>query len=140
MLGVALALSAAAGFGTAAVFAGLGLQHMRSTTGTLVSVIIGAIIVMTLALIIHWDAIFALAGVAFLWFLLSGTINFPVGRLLNFTSVSLAGVSRSAPIVGSSPLFATALALTIGGEAINAPMLVGTFAIIGGLTLILTQR
>ena len=140
MLGVALALSAAAGFGAAAVFARLGLQHMRSTTGTLVSVIVGAMIVMTLALIIHWDAIFALAGVAFLWFLLSGSFNFPVGRLLNFTSVRLAGVSRSAPIVGSSPLFATALAITIGGESINAPMLAGTFAIIGGLTLILTQR
>ena len=140
MLGVALALSAAAGFGFAAVFARLGLEHMRSTTGTLVSVIVGTIIVMTLALIIHWNAIFALAGVAFLWFLLSGAINFPVGRLLNFTSVRLAGVSRSAPIVGSSPLFATALAVTVGGEAINAPLLIGTFAIIGGLTLILTQR
>jgi uncharacterized membrane protein len=140
MLGVALALSAAVGFGTAAVFARLGLQHMRSTTGTLVSVIVGTIIVMTLALVIHWDAILALAGVAFLWFLLSGSINFPVGRLLNFTSVSLAGVSKSAPIVGSSPLFATALAITVGGESINAPILVGTFAIIGGMTLILTQR
>ena len=140
MLGVALALSAAAGFGTAAVFARLGLQHMRSTTGTLVSVIVGTVIVMTLALIIHWDAILALAGVAFLWFLLSGSINFPVGRLLNFTSVRLAGVSRSTPIVGSSPLFATALAVTVGGESVNASLLVGTFAIIGGLTLILTQR
>ena len=140
MLGVALALSAAVGFGTAAVFARLGLQHMRSTTGTLVSVIVGTVIVMTLALIIHWDAVIALAGVAFLWFLLSGSINFPVGRLLNFTSVRLAGVSKSAPIVGSSPLFATALAITVGGESINAPILVGTFAIIGGMTLILTQR
>ncbi len=140
MLGVALALSAAAGFGTAAVFARLGLQHMRSTTGTLVSVIVGTVIVMTLALIIHWEAIFALAGVAFLWFLLSGSINFPAGRLLNFTSVRLAGVSKSAPLVGSSPLFATALAITVGGESINAPILVGTIAIIGGMTLILTQR
>ncbi len=140
MLGVVLALSAALGFGTAAIFARVGLQHMRSTSGTLVSVIVGTVIVMTLALTIHWEAIFALTGVAFLWFLLSGSINFPIGRLLNFTSVSLAGVSRSAPIVGSSPLFATALAITVGGEAINAPMLVGTFAIMGGLTLILTQR
>ena len=140
MLGVALALSAAVGFGTAAVFARLGLQHMRSTTGTLVSVIVGTVIVMTLALIIHWDAVIALAGVAFLWFLLSGSINFPVGRLLNFTSVRLAGVSRSAPIVGSSPLFAIALAITVGGESINTPILVGTFGIIGGMTLILTQR
>lgn len=135
-----MALLAAAGFGTAAVFARLALQHMRSTTGTLLSLIVGTTIVMTIALSIHWEAIFGLAGVAFLWFLLSGSINFPIGRLLNFTSVNLAGVSRSSPIVGSSPMFATALAITVGGETINAPIVVGTMAIIGGLTLILTQR
>ena len=140
MLGVIMALLAAAGFGTAAVFARLALQHMRSTTGTLLSLIVGTTIVMTIALSIHWEAIFGLAGVAFLWFLLSGSINFPIGRLLNFTSVNLAGVSRSSPIVGSSPMFATALAITVGGETINAPIVVGTMAIIGGLTLILTQR
>ncbi len=140
MLGVVMALLAAAGFGTAAVFARLALQHMRATTGTLMSLIVGTTIVMTLALLIHWEAIFALAGVAFLWFLLSGTINFPIGRLLNFTSVRLVGVSRSSPIVGSSPMFAIALAITVGGETINAPILVGTMAIIGGVTLILTQR
>ena len=135
-----MALLAAAGFGTAAVFARLALQHMRSTTGTLLSLIVGTSIVMTIALLIHWEAIFGLAGVAFLWFLLSGSINFPIGRLLNFTSVRLAGVSRSSPIVGSSPMFATALAITVGGETVNAPILVGTMAIIGGLTLILSQR
>jgi drug/metabolite transporter (DMT)-like permease len=72
--------------------------------------------------------------------LLSGSINFPIGRLLNFTGVRLAGVAKSSPIVGSSPMFAIALAVTVGGETVNAPILVGTMAIIGGLTLILTQR
>ena len=140
MLGVILGLSAAAGFGASAVFARLGLQYMRSTTGTLASLIIGTTITMALAFALHWEVIFALSGVAFLWFLLSGTINFPIGRLLNFTSVRLVGVSRSTPIVGSSPLFATVLAITIGGETINISILVGTISIIGGLTLILTQR
>ena len=140
MLGVVLGLSAAVGFGAAAIFARLGLQYMRSTTGTLISIMVGTAITMTLAIALDWDLILGLSGVAFLWFLLSGSINFPIGRLLNFTSVQLVGVSKSTPIVGSSPLFATVLAVTIGGESITFPILLGTISIIGGLTLILTQR
>ena len=140
MLGVLLGLSAAAGFGTTPVFARLGLQYMRPTTGTLVSVMVGTAIAMAMAFALHWEVIFSLSGVAFLWFLLSGTVNFPIGRLLSFTSVRLVGVSRSTPIVGSFPLFATVLAITIGGETISIPILLGTISIMGGLTLILTQR
>ena len=140
MIGVVLALSAALGFGTSAVFARIGLQHMRVTTGTLVSLLVGTAITMSLAFALHSGEIFALSGVAFLWFLLSGAVNFPVGRLLNYTSVSLAGVSRSTPIVGSSPLFATVLAVTIGGETVGLQTLTGTISIVMGLALILSQR
>ena len=59
---------------------------------------------------------------------------------MNFTGVHLAGVSRASPIVGASPLFATALAVTLTGEALNVPILLGTVSIIGGLTLILRQQ
>ena len=140
MLGVLLGLSAALGFGIAAVFARVGLQDIKATTGTLVSLVVGTIITMALAFVFHTDAILKLAGVAFLWFLLSAIINFPLGRLLNITGVSMAGVSKSAPIVGSSPLFATILAISIGGESINTMIAIGTLSIIGGLAMILSQR
>ena len=140
MLGVLLGLSAALGFGIAAVFARVGLQDIKATTGTLVSLVVGTIITMALAFVFHTDAILKLAGVAFLWFLLSAFINLPLGRLLNFTGVSMAGVSKSAPIVGSSPLFATMLAISIGGESINTMIAIGTLSIIGGLAMILSQR
>ncbi len=77
---------------------------------------------------------------AFLWFLLSGVINFPLGRLFNYLGVSMAGVSRSAPIVGSSPLFATIAADSLLGETINATIALGTAGILAGLALILSQR
>ena len=140
MLGVLLGLSAALGFGVAAVFARVGLQDIKATTGTLVSLVVGTIITMALAFVFHTDAILKLAGVAFLWFLLSVFINFPLGRLLNVMGVSMAGVSKSAPIVGSSPLFATILAISIGGESINTMIAIGTLSIIGGLAMILSQR
>ena len=140
MLGIALGLSAALGFGLSAIFARLALQYMRATTGTLISLIVGTIIAMALAFAIYPDKVLGLSAVAFLWFLLSGFINFPLGRVLNYISVGLAGVSRSTSIVGASPIFATTLAVTIGGESLSLLTLLGTFLIIGGLGLILSQR
>ena len=140
MIGVLLGLSSAFGFGAAAIFARLGLQHIKPTSGTLVSLIVGATITMALAAIFHAQAIMSLSGMAFVWFLFSGVVNFPLGRLLNFTGVSLVGVSKSAPIVGSSPLFATILAITLGGESINTLIALGTMSIILGLALILSQK
>ena len=139
MLGVVLGLLAGAGFGAGAVFARLGLRDIRATTGTLVSLVVGSLVTTAIAVSLHWEQIVALAGVAFLWFMLSGLINFPLGRLFNFTGVSIIGVSRSAPIVGSSPLWATILAVGIGGESINLPIALGTVAIISGLAMILSQ-
>ena len=140
MLGIVLSLSAAVGFGITPVFVRLGLRHLRTTTGTLVSLLVSTALTMTVALSLHSREVLDLAGPAFGWFLLAGLLNFPLGRLLNFTGVHLAGVSRASPIVGASPLFAAALAVTLTGEAFNVPILLGTGAIIGGLTLILRQQ
>ena len=153
MLGVILGLAAAMGFGSTSVFARLGLQHIRSTTATLVSLMVGSAITMGLALLVYTDEILALFGLnvlvrpapmgdpaAFLWFLLFGVVAFAVARSLSYAALNMIGVSRVAPIIGTDPLFATMLAITIGGEAINSMILMGTFSIFGGLTLILSQR
>lgn len=140
LLGLMFGLCSALGFGASAVFARLGLQHVRVTSATLVSLIVGTVAAMAIAFIFYPDEIIALSGIAFFWFLVSGALNFPVGRMLNFLGVSYAGVSRASTIIGASPLFATALAVTIGGETINAPIALGTAAIVGGLLLILSQR
>ena len=140
MLGAAMALTAAMGFGAAAVFARIGLQYMRPTTGAFVSLLIGIAITLTLALVFHFDDILALSGIAFVWFLITGTLNFPLGRLLNFTSVNKIGVSRSAPIIGAAPLFSGILGVTVGGESMNIFIFTGTLVIIGGIAMIVGQR
>ena len=95
---------------------------------------------MAISFALYSEEILGLSGVAFLWFLLAGSINFPLGRLLNYTGVSLAGVSKATPIVGASPMFATIMAVTLGGESVNLPILLGTACIVGGIALILSQR
>jgi drug/metabolite transporter (DMT)-like permease len=124
--GIALALAAAAGFAGAALFARIGLKNMRATTGTLASMITGAAVTLSIA--------------GLLWILLYSFLAFPVGRLLNFTGVQLVGASRASTIIASSPLFTMALAVGLGGESVNAPIVVGTVAVIAGCGLIVGQR
>lgn len=140
MLGVLLSLAAALGFGGSAVLARVGLQYVSPVTGTLVSLLVGIVITTTLALVLHFDEIWALTAIAFGWFLLVGVLNYPLGRLLNFNSVSKVGVARATPVVGASPLFAAALAVTIGGETMSWTIFVGTLAIVGGIALIVSQK
>ena len=140
MLGITFALIAAVGFGSGAIFARLGGLHMRSTTGTVVSLAAGFLMTFMVALVFNLSDMLSLSGAAFAWFLLAGAIHFPIGRLLNFTGITLAGVSRAAPIVGVSPLFAVLLALTLGNEAFEAPMFIGTVLVVAGVALIVSQR
>ena len=139
LLAIFFALMAATGWGIGAIFVRLGLQHMRSTTGTVVSLTAGVLVIGALALIFQWDQMFSLPAVAFFWFVLLGVINYPLGRLFNFTGVHLAGVGRAAPILSGAPLVAATLGITLGGETMTFLIALGTAAIIGGIVIILTE-
>lgn len=139
-LAIVFALLAAVGWGAGAVFARLGLQHMRSTTGTVVSLAAGVATVGTLALAVNRDIMFTLPVVTLLWFLLLGTINYPLGRYFSFLGVHLAGVSRASPILAAAPVVAVILGITLGGESLTPFIAMGAVLIIGGVVLIVTER
>lgn len=140
MLGVALGLSAALGFGASAVIVRLGLEHMRATSGVLVSLAVSTVVTMAIALSLDAPDVLALSPTALLLLFIAGLLTFPIGRLLNYAGIRLAGVSRAAPIVGTAPLFATGLAVAFGGESVSGPMLLGTASIIAGLALVVSQQ
>ncbi|MBI4340262.1 MAG: EamA family transporter [Chloroflexi bacterium] len=139
-LAIALALLAAASWGASAIFVRLGLQHMSSKTGTVVSLASGTLFIGAIALAVYGRDLFAFSAIALLWFTVLGVINFPLGRLLNFSGVQLAGVSRSAPILASATLFSVGLGVLVGGEELSLLIALGTLAIVGGVVLIVTQR
>ena len=97
MLAILLAFWAALCFGSGAVFVRLGLQQMKSSVGALLSVMASFAIIATLALILNLDDILALHPIAFLWFILLGLVNYPLGLVLTFANVSLVGASRTHP-------------------------------------------
>jgi drug/metabolite transporter (DMT)-like permease len=140
MTGIVLSLLAAMGFGATAVFAKVGLQGMPTRYGTLISLAVSATAAMAIAAALHPGEIVELGAVSLAWLFLVGLFNFPVGRMFNYMSVRLAGVSKASTVVATSPLFATGLAVVILGESVNAVTLAGTALIIGGLALTLYEK
>ena len=101
MIGIALGLLSALGFGASPLLVRIGLRYVRTTTGTLVSMLAALLVVGAIAIPLHAEEMLALPLVAFGWFAVLGLVNYPVGRFLNFTSVRLAGVARSSHLVYS---------------------------------------
>ena len=140
MIVVVLALLASIGFGASAIFIKLALKSMKSTTGTFLSLVAGSLILITISIIFYSDELVISNKIVFGWLVLSALLNFLGGRYLNYTSVNLLGVARATTIIGTAPLFATILAITIGSEIITWPMLLGTLMIIFGLLLVISKK
>jgi drug/metabolite transporter (DMT)-like permease len=133
MLPVALALGAALSWGFGAVFVRLALRDMSAALGTLISLVAGLLFTALLVVAFQLDAALSLSAEALLLFGIVGIFNFPLGRFLNYLSMSLIGVGRSTPILASSPLFAMVLAIIFLGESLNLAAIAGTALIMAGL-------
>jgi len=72
-------------------------------------------------------------------FLLAGLLGPGIGRTLNITSIERIGVSRSIPLVGIAPFFATIFAILFLGEAYSFYIFAGMALITFGI-FVLTRR
>lgn len=133
MLAVILAVAAAASWGFSAVMVRLGLRHISTTIGTLISLGAGLVFTAMLALALQWREVQALSLRAVLLFGVIGILNFPMGRFLNYLAMSKLGVGRSTPVLASAPLFAVLLAVVVTGESLRLPTLAGIALIVSGL-------
>lgn len=122
------------------MFVRLGLQHMRSTTGTVVSLASGVVPFGLITFALYRFEMFALPASIYAWIILLGLINYPLGRLLNFKGVQLAGVSRTAPILAGAPLVAATLGVALGGEKITFLIALGIASIVAGVVLVVSER
>lgn len=140
MTGIVFSLLAASGFAATAVFARTALQRMSTPYGTLLSLFVSTVAAMGIAAVLHPNELLGIGVVALGWLFLVGFLNFPLGRMFNYTSVRMVGVSKASTVVATSPLFATILAVIILGERVSPITLLGTVAVIGGLALTLNQE
>ena len=73
---------------------------------------------------------------AVLIFVVAGVFAPGIGRTLSYLGIERIGVSRSVPIVNSSPIFASVFAVVFLGEVWVAQNIVGTLLVISGVVLL----
>ena len=139
-LAVFLSVLSAIGFGTTIILVRLGLQRVPPTFAVFISLCTGFLLTSLVVLALHFQDIFELTPRTFLWFTFYAIITFPLARLSNFTAISLAGASRTAPLLAISPILSTVLALIILGERPNLMIVLGILVSVMGMVLILSER
>ena len=138
--GVIFAALAATSWASGAVLARVGMTRIGSTTGTFISLVSGFLVTLVIALVIDFDALWAISLGTMGMFAILGSIQFPLGRFLNFNAIRLVGVAPASAVLGASPLFAATLALLFLDETLTLTMAVGITAVVAGLALVLTER
>ncbi|MGQ9631333.1 MAG: DMT family transporter [bacterium] len=63
-------------------------------------------------------------------------IGFVVGDTMYYRSMGLIGVSRTLPISGSYPIFTLVFAITLFGESVTRPAIVGSMMVVAGVYLV----
>ncbi len=138
--GIILAILAAAGYGVGRVFAGFGLQHVKPLPGTVVSLMFGLLLALAVSLVFQFEALTSITLSEVGWLALIGFLSFAVGRGLNFLGIKYIGASRATSVYASHPLFTTMLAIPLLGERVSTLLIAGMALILGGLSLLLSER
>jgi drug/metabolite transporter (DMT)-like permease len=135
MTAVALALVGAVLFG--AMAATLGISFQRSSDAEAGAVVTG-LVALAVTLVFSVDAVSDSTDVA--PFLLAGLIAPGGSHMLYVVAVKEIGASRAAVIAGAAPLVAVTIALTILGEPLEAPLVVGAMLIVLGVVALVRER
>ncbi|MBI4286916.1 MAG: DMT family transporter [Chloroflexi bacterium] len=130
----------AAGFGVARIFAGIGLQNIKPLHGSVISLVFGWLLALAVVLVFQFKALISVSPIEMVWLSIIGVLSFALGRGLSFLGIKYIGISRSTTVYASYPIFTMALAIPLLGERISFLLVIGVLLIIGGLTLLLSER
>ena len=140
-LGIALTLLATLGWGAGDVFARKAMFGASATTVLATMIALSVLALGVTTIILEGARAFGARGLEFFALVtVMATLTWVTGNLLYFHGMQRAGLTVAAPILGAAPLAGIALAVTLGGERPNAGVLLGGALIIGGITILLTDR
>lgn len=138
--GECLALTSAVLWGTIPIFVRKGFAHAGPSVAVVVGLLAG-IPLLAGVFLFHprpvWQAV---APQAALWFAAVGVLGPCLGRLFNYIGVQRLGAARATPLINSSPLFTSALALIFLHEHITLKILLGVLCIVGGIVVLTGQQ
>lgn len=133
--GALIALLVPLFFGTGMVFARVGLIHVPANTGNFVSLLAGWVVISAAAVVLYPGDLFKLTAAGVAWLAMIGIVNFPGGRLMNFTSIKLLGLLRANPLLAASPIISAVEGVVFLNEDLNMAVGTGTALVVAGVII-----
>ena len=115
-------------------------QHVAPPVATFYTVLVGAVLVTSIAFGVNFDEIRTLPLEAYGWITVMGILAYCVARVLHNTAIRMVGAARSVPMISVQPLMALAIGFLILGERPNLLITAGTPIIVAGILLVMLPR
>ncbi len=139
--GILLALLGALGAGAGDVFTRRALT--RLPLSVVLVIIMGIVLIVVTVLGLLTSGVHAYFGLSFAFFAgvaAMAVLGYGIGQPMHLFGLRKAGVTIVSPILGTAPIFALLLGVTLGGERPNLPTVVGALAIVIGVAVVLSGR
>ena len=140
MTAIGLSFLAIIGFGSATIFARLGMGRAGPMAIVFISLVTSFAASGILAIIFAFSDFATLPLIVLAWCVMLGAFNFLGGRNLSYLAVGRIGASRAGAIVGTSAVFASILAITITGERPHWVVPIGSVVVVLGLATALGRN
>ncbi len=140
LYGECLALTTAVLWGAIPVLVRKGLLHSTASVAVLVGLLASVPLLFVVVSVHPQPVTQALAPQAAVWFIAVGILGPCLGRAFNYMGVARLGAARATPLVNTSPLFTTILALVFLREHITLKILLGMLCIMAGAAVLTGLR
>lgn len=135
LLGVAIAAVAALASASQLLFVRKGTDAGRAYDAVLIVMLVNVAVLVPLVSVYYYPD-YQLTRRSWLAFVAAGVFGTLLGRAFQYTSVDRIGASRTAPIVASNAIVATALGVLVLGETVTGIHAVGVVLVVSGVATI----
>ena len=118
----------------------VGTQRVAPPVATFYTVLVGAILVTSIAFAVNFEDIKTLPLEAYGWITLMGILAYCVARVLHNSAIRMVGAARSVPMISVQPLLAFITGVFILGERPSLLVTAGTLIIVVGILLVMLPR
>ena len=140
LYGEGLALTSAFLWGMMPILVRKGLSHSTASVGVMLGLLASVPLIILVFSFHSQSVVQAVAPQAVAWFVAVGILGPCLGRVFNYLGVARLGATKATPLISTSPLFTTVLALMFLREQITLKVLLGVLCIVTGVVTLTGQQ
>ena len=118
----------------------VGTQYVPPPAATFFTVLVGAVLITSIAFAVNFDEIKTLPLEVYGWVTAMGILAYCVARVLHNWALRMVGATRAVPMISLQPLMAFAIGFLILEERPNLLVTIGTPIVVGGILLVMMPR